>query len=171
MTSTSKPTFLLDTEPLRVLCGYPAQGTAYIEQILQYANLALPEGVVAESRDRKIDAIVLPLIEAGQISVMTAPSGPELIDRAYETLLGTGERSVIKIALSTGLESVIDDKDAFIVANRFGVRPLVFHDFIVKLAYQYLLPAPLAAEIVTTTARQYPRTYLTYTLELLSRSR
>lgn len=167
MMLAGKPTFILDTGPLSVLCGYPTQGQPYIGQVLSYVNVVIPEGVVVESSAGKIARTILPLIKAGQISVTTAPSQPDLLDRVYDKLLGIGERSVIKIALSTDFESVIDDKDAFMVANRFGVRPMVFHDFMLNLVHEQAMPVSFATDIVTTTARQYPSTYLAHTLELL----
>jgi hypothetical protein len=77
-----------------------------------------------------------------------------------------GELSVIKIGLGQKIPVVIDDHDAFIVASRFNLQPLVFQDFIVRLT-DLGLPKEQAIEIVQTTSRQFPAMYLAHTLSKL----
>ncbi len=165
-----KPSFLLDTGPLSVLCGFPLRGTPYLHTVLDYAMIVLPTGVVAEVRASpgKIARTVLPLMKQGLIQALSAPRDPAILDTSYGEDLGVGERDVIKIALATGLPVVIDDRDAFIVACRFGLHPVGFQDWIVRLAKEYGLPKATAVEIVKATARQYPAMFLAHTLEMLS---
>ena len=174
MTSPSSPTlpaFLLDTGPLSVLCGFPLSGTPFLHTILPHAAIVLADGVTGEvaiAKTGKIARVVSPLLETGTVTTINAPLSPSILDSAYGKLLGLGERSTIRAGVATGLTAVIDDKDAFIVACRFGVQPVGFQDFIVRLATEYTLPRQTAVEIVKATARQFPAAYLTHTLDLLA---
>ena len=69
--------------------------------------------------------------------------------------------------MTTGLSVVIDDHDAFMVACRFGLRPVGFQDFIVSLTSAYQMPKDMAVDIVRTTSRQFPAMYLLHTLDML----
>ncbi len=167
--STLRPTFILDTSPLSVLCRFPLEGIPYIHGILSYADLVMPEGVINETRGGTgvIARVVLPLLKSNRLRSMRASTEPAILDTAYGKLLGTGERDVIRLALANQITPVIDDKDAFVIACRFGLRPIGFHDFIVRLVSECGLSADSAIEIVNETARQYPISYLPHTLDLL----
>ncbi len=166
-----KPVFLLDTGPLSVLCGFPRDGMAYIHTVLLYSEIMLPDNVVSEIQEAqtgKIARVVSPLLKTGAITSATPVNDPLILDQAYNNLLGLGERGAIKAALATGISMVLDDKDAFIVACRFGLRPIGFQDFIIQLKSNHGMPKSTAVEIVNTTSRQYPAAFLTHTLSLLS---
>jgi predicted nucleic acid-binding protein len=166
------PTFLLDTGPLSVLCGFPLQGTAYINIVLEYTAILLAQNVAIEvqaAKTGKIARTILPLLKADKIKVAPIVDMPTILDVAYSRDLGAGERGTIKTALDMRLPIVLDDKDAFVIACRFGLHPIGFQDFIVKLAVEFGLSKEVAVEIVTVTARQYPATFLVHTLDILSK--
>ena len=168
MTTTSKPVYLLDTGPLSVLCGFPIKRTPYIHTVLEYADIALPDTVIGEIQGAgKMARVVLPLLKSGAISQIITPATPLIVDTAYSRDLGPGERAVIKCGLATSLPIVIDDQDAFMAANRFKLRPIVFQDFIVRLVQEHSMPRLTAIEIVQTTQQQFPAPYLTHTLDML----
>lgn len=162
--------FLLDTGPLSVLCGFPLVGRSYIHTILSYTDIALAEGVISEIQaapSGKIARVMSPLLRT-RIQRVLINDEPAILDQAYSKLLGLGERSTIRVAMrSPEWTAVIDDKDAFIVACRFGVHPIGFQDFIVKLVKEREMPKSKAIEIVKTTTRQFPSSYLVHTLDML----
>jgi hypothetical protein len=113
--------------------------------------------------------IFKPLLESGQITAQPVPTQPAILDTAYAEKLGVGERDIIRIGLGLPQAfTVIDDKDAFQIANRFGLRPIVFQDMLVLLARDYGLPKPTAVDIAETTASRYPASFLVHTRFLLN---
>jgi hypothetical protein len=167
--SSTKPVFLLDTGPLSVLCGFPIKRIPYIQTILEYADIALPDAVIGETQGAgKIARVVLPLLKSGAISQVATPATPLIVDTAYSRDLGPGERAVIKCGLSAGMQPVIDDQDAFMAACRFKLRPIVFQDFIVSLVRDWGMPTLTGIEMVQTTRVQFPAPYLVHTLDMLS---
>jgi hypothetical protein len=164
----TKASFLLDTGPLSVLCGFPIKKIPYIHVILQHTILVLPDAVIGEIQGAgKMARIIPPLLQSGKIQSFTTPTAPLIVDTAYGRGLGPGERTVIKCSLETHLPPVIDDQDAFIVACRFGLHPIGFQDFIVRLVIEHGLSQNTAVEIVQVTARQFPAMYLAHTLDML----
>jgi predicted nucleic acid-binding protein len=139
----------------------------YIYTILQYTKIALTNGVIDEAGRGKIWRIVSPLLKTGEIQSTSTLQAPEILDSSYGNDLGLGERSTIKSAIHTGITAIIDDRDAFVVANRFGVHPIGFQDWIVILTREFNLPKQTALEIVQASANQYPKMFLAHTLELL----
>jgi predicted nucleic acid-binding protein len=135
---------------------------------MQYMELVLTNVIVNEIQGSgKMARVISPFLKSTSIRVITALSTPETIDSIYNVYLGAGERSVIKAALNLGLTPIIDDKDAFLVACRFGLHPMGFQDLIVHLARESNMPASIAIEIVTATFKQFPAVYLAHTLEML----
>jgi predicted nucleic acid-binding protein len=165
--AVNKAQILLDTGPLSTLCGFPLHGPLYLHSILRYAEITLTDGVVSEAGQGKIWRTVSPLLKTGELQSIKAPASPSILDVSYGKDLGLGERSTIRAALQTGFVTVIDDKNAFIAASRFGLRPIGFQDLLVMLVKDYLLPPDLAIEIVTVTAGQYPKMFLAHTLDML----
>lgn len=165
--AVKKAEVLLDTGPLSTLCSFPLHGRLYLYRVLQHASITLTDDVVGEAGQGKIWRTVSPLFKTGELQTVTAPPEPDILDVSYGRDLGVGERSTIKAALVTGLTTVIDDKNAFIVACRFGLRPIGFQDFMVQLVKEHGLPRETAVEIVQASAGQYPRMFLAHTLELL----
>ena len=154
-----------------MLCGFPLNGHPYINIILDYSAILLAEGVVNEilaAQRGKIARVVSPLLKNNDMTILSVSDTPAILDTAYDKLLGIGERSTIKAALDNGITPVIDDKDAFIVACRFGLHPIGFQDFIIQLAIRYGMSKQTAIEIVQTTARQFPAAFLNHTLNMLS---
>jgi predicted nucleic acid-binding protein len=160
--------YLLDTGPLSTLYSFPLNASPYIYIILQYAKLTLTNSVIMEAGRGKIWRIVSPLLKTQEIQSISTPHEPEILDLSYGNDLGLGERSTIKAAIQTGLTAIIDDRDAFVVSNRFGVHPLGFQDWIVVLAREFSLPREIAIEIVQSSANQYPKMFLAHTLRMLS---
>jgi hypothetical protein len=165
--AAEKPSFLLDTGPLSVLCSFPIKRQAYIHTVLRYATIVLSDDVISEAGKGKTIRVVSPLLKTGAVRSIPVPAGPVIVDDAYSKDLGLGERAVIKAALATGMPAVIDDHEAFIVASRFGLRPLLFQDFIVKMVADHDMPIETAIEIVKTTASQFRRMFLKHTLDML----
>lgn len=171
MVAITKPSYLLDTGPLSVLCGFPLKGEPYIHSVLNYCQVVLPADVVTEIQNApsgKIARTMTPLLKSSVLSIYTPSSAPPILDLAYGESLGLGERAIIKAALASGFPIVIDDKDAFIIACRFGLRPVGFQDFMIRLVREQGMAKEMAVEIVKATARQYPATFLAHTLDLLS---
>jgi predicted nucleic acid-binding protein len=168
---TTQPSVLLDTGPLSVLCGFPFNDTPYLVTVLNYTKIILSDGVVSEimaAQKGKIARVISPFLKSKQIVTISTSNIPPILDTAYDKLLGIGERSTIKAALAHDLTLVIDDKDAFMVASRFGLQPMVFQDFIISLSLDYAMPKHIAIEIARATARQFPAPFLTHTLAVLS---
>jgi hypothetical protein len=89
----AKPFYLLDTSPLSVLCGFPIQETPYIHTILEYVTLALPGTVATEIQGSgKIARAINPLLKTSSVIQIPIPDEPAILDRAYGTHLGSGER-------------------------------------------------------------------------------
>lgn len=166
--AVNKAAFLLDTGPLSTLCSFPLRGTLYFHTILQHVDIVLTDGVVSEAGQGKIWRTISPLLRSGELQTLTAPADPTILDTSYGKDLGIGERSTIKAALTSGMTTVIDDKNAFIVACRFGLRPIGFQDFMVRLVREHNLSKTTAIEIVNASAGQYPRMFLAHTLDMLS---
>lgn len=166
--AANKAPFLLDTGPLSTLCSFPLRGTLYFYTILQHVDVVLTDGVVNEAGQGKIWRTISPLLRDGELQTLTAPVDPVILDTSYGKDLGIGERSTIKVALVSGMTTVIDDKNAFIVACRFGLRPIGFQDFMVKLVREHSLPQTTAVEIVNASTGQYPKMFLAHTLDMLS---
>lgn len=160
--------FLLDTGPLSTLCGFPIADHPYLYTVLQHAEIMLAEGVITEAGRGRIWRIVAPLINSGDIKKASTSNITTALDTAYSKDLGLGERATIKAALEMELTPVIDDKDAFIVGCRFGLRPIGFQDWIVRLVREHDLPRETGIEIVQVTSSQYPRMFLAHTLEMLA---
>ncbi|MBC7811888.1 MAG: hypothetical protein H7175_12110 [Burkholderiales bacterium] len=169
MLPDEKPSFLLDTGPLSVLCSFPIKQSPFINVVSQYAKILLPNAVMDEIGEAgKMSRIVPSLLKRDIVFSIEAPPTPAILDTAYGKILGPGERSVIKCGLNTALPIVLDDQDAFIIACRFGLHPMGFQDFIVQLVTEYTLPKAVAVEIIRLSARQFPAVYLVHTLDMLS---
>ncbi len=166
---SEKPQYILDNSPLTTLCRFPSDSAPYIHTVFQYMDIILPHGVIKEARGGTgiIARVALPLLNRGIIQSMVAPLEPAILDLSYGSVLGQGEREVIKIALKTGNTPIIDDKQAFIAACRFGLHPLGFQDLLVRLVNECGFPRLLASEIAKTTARQFPAIFLLHTLSML----
>lgn len=162
-----QPAFLLDTGPLSILCGFSAQDDFFIDAVLNHCRIVLPDGVIAEAGRGRIWRVVNPLLRNNRIITMIAPGDPQILDDSYGEHLGLGERAAIKCALLSSLPLVIDDRDAFVVACRFGLRPIGFQDFIVRLVHEYGMSQDVGIRIVTETSRQHPKMFLLHTLTLL----
>ncbi|MBA3872493.1 MAG: hypothetical protein H0X30_25430 [Anaerolineae bacterium] len=160
--------YLLDTGPLSILCSFPLNASPYIYAILQYTKITLADSVIIEAGRGKIWRIVSPLFKTGEIESTTTPKEPEILDLSYGNDLGLGERSTIKSAMQMGLTAIIDDRDAFVVANRFAVHPIGFQDWMVMLSREVNLPTKMAIEIVRSSANQFPKMFLAHILKLLS---
>jgi predicted nucleic acid-binding protein len=173
MIDPTKPHYILDTSQLSILCRFPLNGQPYIQTIISVIRPVIPEAVILEARrgTSTIAQVASPLVNRGLIHTMIAPTEPRLLDEAYAGELGAGERAVIRLALSTQLPCILDDKDAFIVACRFGLRPLIFQDFIIDLVHKHGLPVTTGIEIIQSTARWFPIMFLEHSLRKLQEDR
>jgi predicted nucleic acid-binding protein len=169
----TKPLFLLDTGPLISLCAFPQRGyRAYIHVILNYAEVSISDTVTNEilhDPSHPGASIFKPLLDSGKIAALPTPHEPQILDIAYSGRLGSGERGIIHLGLKfQEAITVIDDKDAFQIANRFGLRPVGLQDMLVLLARDYGLSKQTAIDIANTTASRYPAPFLVHTLFMLN---
>ncbi len=167
-----KPIFLLDTGPLITLCAFPAQGRrAYVHVILDYADIGIAEEIAREALHDPPHPgakIFRPLLDKAAIRAFSAPKDPAILDDAYQTYLGSGERAIIRLGLMlSDAVTVLDDKSAFQVASRFRLRAIGTHDMIIALSRDHYLPTEKAIEIVKGTSSRYPKPFLIHTLALL----
>jgi predicted nucleic acid-binding protein len=171
MSNDAKLTFILDTSPLTSLCRFPLDGIPYLREIASPVRLFLPQAVLAEARQAGgvLNRVAYPLVKGDVITQVRAPLEPTILDVSYGHKLGKGEIEVIKIALNQKIVPVIDDRDAFIVASRFGLQPVGFQDFIIRIAQAKLMTSDRAIEIFQNTAAQYPAMFLLHTLDTLSK--
>ena len=165
-----KPVYVLDTSQLSILCRFPLKGTPFIYEITPVVTILIPESVIIEARKATstIAQVASPLVKQGIIESRPAPLTPKILDEYYGDELGEGERGVIRLSIATGLPCVLDDKDAFIVACRFGLRPLMFQDFVVRLVNEHGMKRETGITVVMATARLFPSMFIAHTLHMLN---
>lgn len=166
----SNPIYILDTSQLSILCRFPLKAAPFIQEITPLVTILIPESVIIEARraTSTIAQVASPLVKQGIIESRAAPTIPTTVDEYYGDELGEGERGVIRLAIATGLPCVLDDKDAFFVACRFGLRPIGFQDFVVRLVKEHGMKRETGIKIVTATARLFPAMFLAHTLHMLN---
>ena len=159
---------LLDTSPLITLCSFRAAGSLIIEHVLKAAApVFLVESVAVEATVNPAyadAAVVRQLIDAKRIVVLTPPVTlqDEVID-SY-TKLGQGERDSIRLSFELPeTPLVLDDYLAFVIAVRFGLKPILLLDLIVSLVEDKRLEKALAREIVEQIAPRYSLPFVTHT--------
>ncbi len=164
---------LLDTSPLITLCTFRAAGALIIEHVLRIASPILVESVAAEAtvNPAHADAVVVrQLLNAEHIVVLPAPvtAQDEVIDSYVK--LGQGERDLIRLGLEMPeTPLVLDDYLAFVIAVRFGLKPILLLDLIVSFVKDERLERELAREIVEQIAPRYSLPFVSHTRTKLNR--
>jgi hypothetical protein len=160
---------LLDTSPLVTLCVFKAANLPLIETVLLHASLTITEAVYDEVTYHylKSDArIAGSLVRQGKIEVVPAPAAPLIRNfyRLHETDCG-----VIRLGLvHADMTTIIDDKEAFLVSTRYGLRPLLLLDLIVELAHNHNLAVSNAASLVQAVSSRYSPAYIAHTFDKLN---
>jgi len=109
-----------------------------------------------------------PLIQSEAISILAASDPPAILS-AYD--FGKGEHDIIAIGLKRrDVILVIDDHLAFIIATRFGLRPLLTLDVIVELVHSHGMPKTVGIEIVRVwqSKNRFGPGFLRHTFEKLN---
>jgi predicted nucleic acid-binding protein len=86
--------------------------------------------------------------------------------------LGKGEKESIVLAVEMGEEVgfiVTDDRLAYIVIDRMGIKKLIFLDLIVELVERSSMDLELAKSITNAIESRYPEGFIYHTLKILER--
>jgi hypothetical protein len=161
----NKVPVLLDTSPLVTLCVFKIANRPLIFSFLEHAEIHITEAVNHEVtvQYEKSDArIAKSLVASGRIAVVPAPKTPPILDfyKLHETDCG-----VIRLGIaSPHLITVIDDKEAYIVSTRYGLRPMLLLDLLVLLVQRHGLEKLVALDMVKSAERRYSPSYVAHTI-------
>ena len=162
-----KQIILLDTSPLITLCGFAVNGKTIIDYILPHCELVVVDSVAREATANPTyqDAVLIShLLQARQIRKLPCPTPPETAVIDGYSKLGQGERDTIKLTTMMSFAHVIfDDYLAFVVASRFGLKPMLLLDFIVKLTQENHMDKSLGLAIVNQIASRYSVPFVEHT--------
>jgi predicted nucleic acid-binding protein len=164
-----KTSVLLDTSPLVTLCIFKIANQPMIHTFLQYADVYITDAVQHEItvQYEKSDAqIAKRLVNSGQIQVISAPSNPTISDfyKLHETDCG-----VIRLGLISPLFlTVIDDKEAYVVSTRYGLKPIFLLDLLVLLVEKCRLQKQDALDMIKSAERRYSPAYIAHTIFKIS---
>jgi predicted nucleic acid-binding protein len=158
---------LLDTSPLITLCTFRAQGQLVVEHFLKLASFQVARTVALEATANPAHsdaAVVDNLLKEKRITDFPVPSTPlDAVIDAY-TKLGQGERDTMRLALTLPAASIVlDDYLAFVIAARFGLKPIFLLDLIVSFVEDGVLEKPLALEVVEQVAARYSPPFVNHT--------
>lgn len=162
-----KSTLLLDTSPLITLCGFQSQRKSIVEYILPHYDLILVQTVADEATANLAHpdtALIARLLKSREIKTVPVPTSPlaNIID-AY-TKLGQGERDTFRLALTMPFATLIlDDFLAFVVASRFGLKPILLLDFVVSLVERGEISKQIGLEITSAVSARYSRPFVDHT--------
>jgi hypothetical protein len=160
-----KALVLLDTSPLVTLCVFKIANKPLIHTFLEHAEVYITEAVNHEVtvQYEKSDArIARSLVTSGQIQITPAPKTPPISDfyKLHETDCG-----VIRLGIaSPHLTTIIDDKEAYIVSTRYGLKPILLLDLLVRLVQRHGLGQQVALDMVKSAERRYSPSYVAHTI-------
>ncbi len=160
-----KASVLLDTSPLVTLCIFKIANQPMIQPFLEYTDVYITDAVEREVtvQYEKSDAqIAKRLVNAGQIHVIPAPITPTISDfyKLHETDCG-----VIRLGLvSPHLLTIIDDKEAYVVSTRYGLKPMFLLDLLILLVEKHGLPKQDALDMIKSAERRYSPAYTAHTI-------
>lgn len=164
---------IFDTSPLITLCVFSHNKNLVFDYLIPYMECRVADEVLFEATDNPTHTDALAIqqrLTNKQINQFATPNTEydTILDKY--TKLGKGERDSIRLALTMPeARVVIDDHLAFVVASRFGVKPLLLLDLIVLLAKEYGLDKTLAYEITEKLAPRYSESFILHTKEKLRR--
>jgi len=163
---------IFDTNALITACKFSVRGRRIVAWIPQTCALVVPEAVGQEatrSRLRHEDAAVAAeLITSGRIRVSHAIVLPDSFLHAYD--LGGGEKEAIALCMDHPeplATLVTDDKLAYVVCDRVGIRKRLFLDFVLDLVRDREFPVDLAEEAIQACGPRYSRGFVMHSLVLL----
>lgn len=162
---------IFDTSPLITLCAFSIQERPILEYVLPFLRLRVVDTVARESTANPVypdAAVIADFLQSGHIERVPTPQTIDdaLID-AY-TRLGQGERDTIRLGLTLPENDIVlDDHLAFVVATRFGLRPMLLLDLLTLLVRENGLSKALAQDIVRQTASRYSSPFVEHTQQKL----
>jgi predicted nucleic acid-binding protein len=157
---------ILDTSPLITICSFQAKRVLVVEHILSFANITIVDTVGREATANpayKDAQVILGLLASKQIKQQVVNRHP--LDRVIDAYnrLGQGERDTIRFSLNHPRSRVIlDDYLAYVIAIRFGLRPLLFLDLLVSLTKRGM-DESLAEAVLNATATRYSKPFVDHT--------
>ncbi len=158
-----KPQIILDTSPLITLCSFRVNNQRVVEYLLDLASVFVVDTVAKEATANPgyaDSAVVAQLLETRRITKLAIPM--TAFDQTIDgyTKLGQGERHTIRLSLMMPEASlVLDDYLAFVIASRFGLKPVLLLDLIVSFVEK-----ARAIEIVEQLAPRYSAPFVSHTL-------
>ncbi len=158
---------ILDTSPLITLCSFEVAGKLAIEHVLSVADVVVVETVAAEGTANPAypdAAAIRMLLDAKRVAQLDIPATPfDAIIDAYDKL-GQGERDTIRLGISMpDTQIVLDDYLAFVIAARFGLKPVLLLDLLVLLVKGHTLDKQVADEMVNKIAGRYSAPFVEHT--------
>jgi predicted nucleic acid-binding protein len=159
--------FLLDTSPLITLATFKVENRLIIDILADALELHVASSVADEGTANPKDAdaqVIWRLLSQNKLLRVTPdPSSLDKTVDAY-TKLGQGERDTLRVGLAdTDSPIVLDDYLAFVIATRFGIKPILLLDLIVMLAEKKILKSALASDIVESIQARYSLPFVEHT--------
>ena|SRR5579859_5056555 len=166
---TSKQAVLLDSSPLITVCKFTVIGRPMIEHLLEVAAVNVTQKVADEvaalTRPEPDAAVARRLIRAGQIVILDAPEEPNIHE--FYALQET-DCTVIRLGLTLeNAITVLDDHDAFLIANHYGLKPMFLLDLLVLLVRHEGLDSQVAQTMVESAERRYSPAFIAHTIARL----
>jgi predicted nucleic acid-binding protein len=169
---------ILEAGPLITACKFDVGGTIVIDYLTPVVSIttttAVRQEVVVAGSHYPDAAVAKARIDAGEITVRSPVSDPDLSSVLAMYGLGLGESEAIllasqEIARDPTTVLVVDDVLAYVVCDRLKVNKLLFLDFLVALVDETLLKVADAKAIVQAVQTRYPKSFVGHTLHMLAR--
>ena len=165
---------IFDTNALITSCKFYVHGLPVIKYIAERCEIIISHSVneeVVSAGGRYPNAVVAKeLIREGKIGVRRPPFWDYNVLDHYN--LGKGEKESIVLTVEMGDEMdfiVTDDRLAYVVIDRMGIKKLLFLDLIVELVERTLMDLELARSIIDAIESRYPEAFIYHTLKILER--
>jgi predicted nucleic acid-binding protein len=159
---------LLDTSPIITLASFRLGKETLLERLVPATVLYLPASVAAEATaNRKYaDAVhIHDMMKQNAVRVLAVRRASAAEPIQLYAKLGQGERDTIyEATFHKQLPPVLDDHLALVVAQRFGLRPLLLLDLIADLARTGHISKQQAQAIVRAIRPRYSDAFVDHTL-------
>ncbi len=162
---------IFDSNSLITACKFNFQNLPVIDLFLKNCELTVPQAVKIEVVDAGSiypDALYARnLLETGQIKVANISQSPDDILMHYK--IGSGEREAIVLYWQFEKHFdflVTDDRLAYIICDRLGIKKILFLDLIVEFVRKNFLDSNQAKKIVQTIQTRYPEGFIYHTLKI-----
>lgn len=164
---------IFDTSPLITLCSFRLAGTRQlvVDYMVPNVTMILVDTVAKEATANPAHSDAREIHKLLDHQVFRQLAIPTLrLDSIIDsyTKLGQGERDTLKLAAFTSLPLILDDYLAFVVASRFGLKPMLLLDFLVLLVNEGKLTRELAINIVDIISPRYSSPFVNHTRVLLN---